>query len=140
LVTAIHIFQGWEEVADAALSHLLRTSLAKSSKTSQHLAPITLEPMKDITRFKKHVSAALDRISRGSRRAESNDHVGEPLKPVESVSPIPEAGEGGPEEDPVVPVGSQYGERAVSANRRGRSAALLKARRAAQAPVTPDGE
>jgi Bardet-Biedl syndrome 9 protein len=133
------MFQGWEEVADAAVSHLLRTSLAKSSKTSQHSAPLTLEPMKDVTRFKKHVSAVLDRVCRGSRRTESNDHVREALKAAKSVSPIPEAGEGGPEEDPVVPVGSQYGERAVSANRRGR-ATLLTARRAAQTPATPDGE
>jgi hypothetical protein len=136
----IYIFQGWEEVADAALSHLLRTSLSMSSKTAQHLAPITLEPMKDITRFKKHISAALDRICRGSHRAESNEIVGESLKPVTSISPIPEAGEGGLDEDPVVPLGSQYGERVVSANPRGRSAALLKARRAMQTPVTPDGE
>ncbi|PNF32018.1 hypothetical protein B7P43_G06546 [Cryptotermes secundus] len=131
--------QGWEEVTDAALSHLLRTSLAKGSKTSQHLAQIALEPMKDITRFKKHISAVLDRISKGSNKAERKDNVGELLKPVKSVSPIPEAGEGGHDEEPVVPVGSQYGERAVSANPRGRSAALLKAHRAAQMPVTNDG-
>ncbi|XP_023709246.1 protein PTHB1 isoform X3 [Cryptotermes secundus] len=130
--------QGWEEVTDAALSHLLRTSLAKGSKTSQHLAQIALEPMKDITRFKKHISAVLDRISKGSNKAERKDNVGELLKPVKSVSPIPEAGEGGHDEEPVVPVGSQYGERAVSANPRGRSAALLKAHRAAQMPVTND--
>jgi Bardet-Biedl syndrome 9 protein len=140
LTMDIHSFQGWEEVADAALSHLLRTSLAKSSKTSQHLSPITLEPVKDVARLRKHISAALDRISRGSHRTESDDHVRESLRAAKSVSPIPEAGEGGPEEDPVVPIGSQYGERAVSANRRGRSAALLKARRAAQTPLTPAGE
>jgi Bardet-Biedl syndrome 9 protein len=139
-IVNVYMFQGWEEVADAALSHLLRTSLAKGSKTSQHLTPITLEPMKDITRFKKHISAVLDRICKGSHKSERKDNVGEPLKPVKSVSPIPETGEGDHDEEPAVPLGSQYGERAVSANPRGRSAALLKARRAAQTPVTRDGE
>jgi Bardet-Biedl syndrome 9 protein len=134
------MLQGWEEVTDAALSHLLRTSLAKASKTSQHPAPITLEPMKDIARLKKHISSALDRISKGSHRLERKDNVSESLKPVKSVSPIPEAGEGGRDEEPTVPVGSQYGERVVSANPHGRSAALLKARHVSQTLATPGGK
>jgi hypothetical protein len=133
------MFQGWEEVADAALSHLLRTSLAKDHNPSQRLAPITLEPMKDIARLKKHISSALDRISKGSHRVEKEDNVGETLKPVKSISPIPEAVEGG-HDDAVVPVGSWYGERAVSAKPRGRSAVLLKAHLAAQTPVISNGE
>jgi hypothetical protein len=137
LTVDVHVFQGWEEVTDAALSHLLRTSLAKVSKPQR---PITLEPMKDITRFKKHISSALDRVCKGSHKLERKDNVSESLKPVKSVSPILEVGEGGPDEEPTVPVGSQYGERTVSANPRGRTAALLKARRDAQASVTSDGE
>ena len=52
------------------------------------------------------------------------------VKSVKSVSPIPEDVEVTNEEETVVPVGSQYGERAVSANPRGRSA-MLRARRSA---------
>jgi len=133
------MFQGWEEVTDAALSHLLRTSLAKDHNPSQRLAPITLEPMKDIARLKKHISSALDRVSKGSHRPERRDNVGETLKPVNTVSPIPEAVEGG-HEDAVVPIGSQYGERAVSAKPRGRSAVLHKARAAAKSPAVSDSE
>jgi hypothetical protein len=96
--------------------------------------------MKDIARFKKHISSVLDRVSKGSHRLERKDNVSESLKPIKSVSPIPEAGEGGNDEEPAIPLGSQYGERTVSANPRGRSAALVKARRAAQTPVMPDSE
>jgi len=134
-----YTFQGWEEVTDAALSHLLRTSLAKDHNPSQRLAPITLEPMKDIARLKKHISSALDRVSKGSHRPERKDNVGETLRPVNPVSPIPEAVEGG-HDDAVVPIGSQYGERAVSARPRGRSAVLHKARVAAQSPAISDGK
>jgi hypothetical protein len=133
------MFQGWEEVTDAALSHLLRTSLAKDHNTSQHLAPITLEPLKDIARLKKHISSALDRMSKGSHRLQKKDNVGDSQKPVKPASPIPEAVEGGHDEDSLVPVGSQYGERAVSGKPRGRSA-VLKARLAAQTPAVSDGE
>ena len=134
-----YVFQGWEEVTDAALSHLLRTSLAKDHNPSQRLAPITLEPMKDIARLKKHISSALDRISKGSHRPERKDNPGENVRPLNSVSPIPEAVEGG-HDDAVVPIGSLYGERAVSAKLRGRSAVLHKARVAARSPAISDGE
>jgi hypothetical protein len=96
--------------------------------------------MKDIARFKKHISSVLERVSKGSHRLEMKDNVSESLKPVKSVSPIPEAGEGGHDEEPAVPVGSQYGERMVSANPRSRSAALHKMRQVAQTPGTPFGE
>ena len=126
-------------MADAALSHLLRTSLAKDHNPSQRLAPITLEPIKDIARLKKHISSALDRVSKGSHRPEWKDDVGETPRPVNPVSPIPEAVEGG-HDDAVVPVGSQYGERAVSAKMRGRSAVLHRAGVATRSPAISDGE
>lgn len=124
-------------MTEAALSHLLRTSLAKASKP-QRPAPITLEPMKDVARLKKHVSSALDRVSKGSRKLERKDNVSESAKAVKSVSPIPEDAEGVHDD---VPVGSRYGERTVSANPRGRSAARMRARRAAaQTREMPDSE
>ena len=60
--------QGWEETTDAALTFLLRTSLAKPGKENQGATPITLEPPpKDVTRLKKHISSVLDRIAKGGR-------------------------------------------------------------------------
>eukprot|EP00736_Rhodelphis_marinus_P008702 Rmarinus@m.17603 len=53
--------QGWEEVTDASLAHLLKTSLAKSSKES---APVTqtIGPMKDISKLTKHMKTVCDRV------------------------------------------------------------------------------
>lgn len=59
---------GWEEQADAAMTHLLRTSLARSAKeTSAALAP--LAAAKDTGRLRKHISLVLERLSRGGRLA-----------------------------------------------------------------------
>ncbi|PSN52233.1 Protein PTHB1 [Blattella germanica] len=126
---------GWEEVTDAALSYLLRTSLSKGSKNNQRLAPINLDPMKDIARFKKHISSALDRAAKGSFEKKENNF--DTAKTPKAVSPIPEDAEVTNEEESIVPVGSQYGERIASANPRGRSAALTRARRTAKSPSVP---
>jgi len=61
------IYQGWEEVTDAALTFLLRTSLAKAGKENQGATPITLEPAKDTIRVRKHISSVMDRIVKGGR-------------------------------------------------------------------------
>ncbi|KAJ9592377.1 hypothetical protein L9F63_015945, partial [Diploptera punctata] len=127
--------QGWEEVTDAALSYLLRSSLSKGSKTNQCLGPISLEPMKDIARFKKHISTALDRTSKGN--SERKDNANEVVKSSKSVSPIPEDVEVANEET-LVPVGSQYGERVVSVNPRVRSAMLLKVRHSTTEDTKPE--
>ena len=59
--------QGWEETTDAALTFLLRTSLAKPGRENQGATPITLEPAKETTRIKKHVSSVMDRITKGGK-------------------------------------------------------------------------
>jgi Bardet-Biedl syndrome 9 protein len=62
--------QGWEETTDAALTFLLRTSLAKPGRENQGATPITLDPVKETTRIKKHVSSVMDRITKGGKLAD----------------------------------------------------------------------
>ena len=57
--------QGWQETTDAALTFLLRTSLAKPGRENQGATPITLEVSKETSRVKKHVSSVLDRLTKG---------------------------------------------------------------------------
>ena len=58
---------GWEELVDAAVTHLLRTSLAKSGKDQQQqMSQSTdLEMPADTHKLKKHIALLCDRISKG---------------------------------------------------------------------------
>ncbi|XP_059177174.1 protein PTHB1-like [Physella acuta] len=56
--------QGWEESVDAALTHLLRTVLAKSSK-DQAVNPSPLALPQDTSRLKKHIALFCDRLGKG---------------------------------------------------------------------------
>lgn len=58
--------QGWEEVVDAALTYLLRTSLAKNAKDSV-LISHQLEPLDDVDKLIKHVGMVFDRLGKGGR-------------------------------------------------------------------------
>ena len=59
-------FQGWEELVDAAVTHLLRTTLAKSTKDQQPvLISADLELSADSHKLKKHIALLCDRISKG---------------------------------------------------------------------------
>eukprot|EP00752_Nemacystus_decipiens_P002953 g2744.t1 len=64
--------QGWEECVDAAMTHLLRTSLAKVAKESAPSAagqtpPLSMPP--DTAKLKKHISIVCDRLNKGARLA-----------------------------------------------------------------------
>lgn len=60
--------QGWEEQTDAAITHLLRTSLAKSAKDqSASIGAVELPP--DCQKLKRHISLFCDRISKGGSLA-----------------------------------------------------------------------
>jgi len=59
--------QGWEECIDAAMTHLLRTSLAKSVKETASTAPVPLAPATDTSRLKKHITLVCDRLSKGAK-------------------------------------------------------------------------
>ena len=65
------MLQGWEECVDAAMTHLLRTSLAKVAKDSAPPAtqtpPLSMPP--DTAKLKKHISIVCDRLNKGARLA-----------------------------------------------------------------------
>lgn len=55
--------QGWEEVCESGVNYLLATSLAKSVRDHQRS---NIDPLKDTSRFKKHLTVALDRVMAGT--------------------------------------------------------------------------
>ena len=71
LSPVVHIgqSQGWQETTDAALTFILRTSLAKPGRENQGATPISLEQAKETSRIKKHVSSVMDRITKGGKGA-----------------------------------------------------------------------
>ncbi|XP_075068684.1 protein PTHB1 isoform X2 [Mixophyes fleayi] len=64
---------GWEESVDAALSHLLRTCLSKSSKEQALNLTSQLSIPKDTARLKKHITLMCDRLAKGGRLSLSAD-------------------------------------------------------------------
>eukprot|EP01002_Notosolenus_urceolatus_P008681 NODE_329_length_2224_cov_23.051494_g260_i0.p1 GENE.NODE_329_length_2224_cov_23.051494_g260_i0~~NODE_329_length_2224_cov_23.051494_g260_i0.p1 ORF type:complete len:663 (-),score=183.01 NODE_329_length_2224_cov_23.051494_g260_i0:73-2061(-) len=56
--------QGWEEVADAGMTHLLRTNLAKNAKEKSSV-PIPLAVPSDVAKLKKHIALVCERIAKG---------------------------------------------------------------------------
>ena len=77
-IVQTNLDQGWQETTDAALTFLLRTSLAKAGKENQGATPITLESAKDTTRIKKHISSVVDRITKGSRISDEKNRMETP--------------------------------------------------------------
>ncbi|KAH3751560.1 hypothetical protein DPMN_186127, partial [Dreissena polymorpha] len=57
---------GWEETVDASVTHLLRTTLAKSAK-DQTLNPSPLRLPEDTSKVKKHIALLCDKLSKGAR-------------------------------------------------------------------------
>uniref|UniRef100_F6UU75 Bardet-Biedl syndrome 9 n=1 Tax=Xenopus tropicalis TaxID=8364 RepID=F6UU75_XENTR len=64
---------GWEESVDAALSHLLRTCLSKSSKEQALNLTSHLSIPKDTSRLKKHITLLCERLAKGGRLSLSAD-------------------------------------------------------------------
>uniref|UniRef100_A0A8C3P686 Bardet-Biedl syndrome 9 n=1 Tax=Chrysemys picta bellii TaxID=8478 RepID=A0A8C3P686_CHRPI len=64
---------GWEESVDAAISHLLRTCLSKSSKEQALTLTNQLSIPKDTSRLKKHITLLCDRLAKGGRLCLSTD-------------------------------------------------------------------
>ena len=60
---------GWEEATDAAMTHLLRTVLAKVQKQSTSATAPKLEMPGDTKKLKKHITIVCDRLSKGARIA-----------------------------------------------------------------------
>ncbi|CAN2389661.1 PTHB1 N-terminus [Pristimantis euphronides] len=80
---------GWEESVDAALSHLLRTCLSKSSKEQALNLTSQLSIPKDTSKLKKHITLLCDRLAKGGRLSLSADSGTQQsiLLPGESVDP-----------------------------------------------------
>uniref|UniRef100_A0A8C5M9H8 Bardet-Biedl syndrome 9 n=1 Tax=Leptobrachium leishanense TaxID=445787 RepID=A0A8C5M9H8_9ANUR len=68
---------GWEESVDAAVSHLLRTCLSKSSKEQALNLNSQLNIPKDTSRLKKHITLLCDRLAKGGRLSLSADAGGQ---------------------------------------------------------------
>jgi Bardet-Biedl syndrome 9 protein len=63
---------GWEEAADAGMTYLLKTSLAKSPKDAAQLN-ITLEMPQSLDDLKKKVAVVFDRLDKGGRLVVANE-------------------------------------------------------------------
>ncbi|XP_033728305.1 protein PTHB1-like isoform X1 [Pecten maximus] len=75
--------QGWEESVDASVTHLLRTTLAKSAK-DQTLNPQPLQMPDDTTKVKKHIALMCDKLGKGGRLVE-----GMPTNTAVNMAPSP---------------------------------------------------
>lgn len=64
---------GWEETVDAAIAHLLKTCLSKSSKEQALNLNSQLSIPKDTSRLKKHITLLCDRLAKGGRLCLSTD-------------------------------------------------------------------
>ena len=62
---AVPCMQGWEEQVDAAVTHLLRTTLSKSSKEQAVPPNSSLEMPAECQKLKKHIALLCDRICKG---------------------------------------------------------------------------
>lgn len=126
--------QGWEEVVDAGLTHLLRTTLAKPGK-DQAPMPASMKMPKDTTRLKKHIALVVDRLGKGSHvlakdgSAPKGEDTVQPQPPtpmepdedgiIDDVSTTDDADDDDDEPDSShVPIGSQFGDRVASARMR----------------------
>jgi Bardet-Biedl syndrome 9 protein len=57
--------QGWEECTEAAMTHLLRTTLSKSSKDAVSITT-QLAPLQDTSKLKKQIGVVCERLARGA--------------------------------------------------------------------------
>uniref|UniRef100_A0A8D2DG02 Bardet-Biedl syndrome 9 n=1 Tax=Sciurus vulgaris TaxID=55149 RepID=A0A8D2DG02_SCIVU len=83
---------GWEETVDAAISHLLKTCLSKSSKEQALNLSSQLNIPKDTSRLKKHITLLCDRLAKGGRLCLSNDAAApQTMVMPGGCTPIPES-------------------------------------------------
>ncbi|KAJ8290864.1 hypothetical protein GJAV_G00018490 [Gymnothorax javanicus] len=92
---------GWEESVDAAVSHLLRTCLSRSSKDQAlSLSSGQLSMPKDTSRLKKHITLLCDRLAKGGRLALSSEaHAPTPVIMPGAGEPIAELDQEEPAEE-----------------------------------------
>eukprot|EP00794_Sanderia_malayensis_P017473 gene17473-19220_t len=80
--------QGWQETTDAAITYLLKTCLAKSSK-DQNVIIQPLSMPKDTVKLKKHIALMCERLNKGAkldlRCFGQGDVTKKPKKPLETL-------------------------------------------------------
>lgn len=83
---------GWEETVDAAIAHLLKTCLSKSSKEQALNLNSQLSIPKDTSRLKKHITLLCDRLAKGGRLCLSTDAAApQAMVMPGGCAPIPES-------------------------------------------------
>lgn len=83
---------GWEETVDAAVAHLLKTCLSKSSKEQALNLSSQLSTPKDTSRLKKHITLLCDRLAKGGRLCVSTDAAApQAMVMPGGCTPIPES-------------------------------------------------
>ncbi|XP_073921416.1 protein PTHB1 isoform X4 [Castor canadensis] len=83
---------GWEETVDAAIAHLLKTCLSKSSKEQALNLSSQLNMPKDTSRLKKHITLLCDRLAKGVRLCLSTDAAApQTIVMPGGCAPIPES-------------------------------------------------
>lgn len=82
--------QGWEESCDAAVSHLLRSCLSRSSKDqATTLAPAggpLLGLPRDIATLKRHITLLCERLAKGGRLSLSSETQAQVPAQVQSLA------------------------------------------------------
>jgi Bardet-Biedl syndrome 9 protein len=74
--------QGWEECIDAAMTHLLRTVLAKNVKESSSMPqPIVMPP--ETSKVRKHITLVCDRLAKGANLRDTKKSWEVTEKPTE---------------------------------------------------------
>ncbi|XP_023231240.1 protein PTHB1-like [Centruroides sculpturatus] len=97
----------WEETVNAAITHMLATYLIQSGKESSTVSAEKLEIMKDINKFKKHITVIVDRILKGARFNESEKSSTDNKKYNKQETVDSQI----IEEETSVPIGSRFAER-----------------------------
>ncbi|KAM4874745.1 protein PTHB1 isoform 3-T6 [Thomomys bottae] len=83
---------GWEETVDAAVAHLLKTCLSKSSKEQALNLSSQLSIPRDTSRLKKHITLLCDRLAKGGRLCLSTDTAApQTMVMPGGCAPIPES-------------------------------------------------
>ncbi|XP_041513049.1 protein PTHB1 isoform X3 [Microtus oregoni] len=83
---------GWEETVDAAIAHLLKTCLSKSSREQALNLNSQLSIPKDTSRLKKHITLLCDRLAKGGRLCLSTDAAApQAMVMPGGCTPIPES-------------------------------------------------
>lgn len=95
--------QSWEDVTDASLCYLLRTSLAKTEKDKLRAPHTSFDEVEDLTKLEKHWSQVLERLPKQHKLKETSDLFDEENDRDGTV-------ETNDELKIEKPVGSQYGE------------------------------